>query len=731
VTDDLDARGALAAFLAAHPARLMDPAVIQAALRLRATGLAFADLAAVEKQLAAAGQDVPAWKAAIEAEGKAERARDEEDRAATRGKRGRRQPPPPPPPRVDAHDPDVLEALGGPAPDALEALRARIRAAPTKAAAKEIVFDPAAMNFAFGLALDAPHELELLAATIEEKRADVREWRKILAAEVAERAATEKPRPARRKRPDDWRAALRLNRYGEPLASFGNLCALLRAAPAYAGRLSFDAMALRCCLDGAPLDDAGVGRLREAIERDLGAAPSVEPLTSALFTVASERSFHPIARYLDGLPRWDGTPRLAQLATRVLGLAAGEAETVFAAKLLRKWMVSCVARVRRPGCKVDTALVLVGDQGRKKSTFFAVLFGAFFLDCDMDIQNKDAVLQMRAGWCVEWGEVERVTSRKEADVVKAFVSRASDMIRPPYGRTVESYPRSSVIVGSTNKRDFLVDETGERRFWVIDVGAHEIDTALLTTRRDQLWAEALAAFDAGERWWLDDEQDVQQHGRLTRAYRRADPWEPTVAEWLRTRQSGAAWTDAAAVLSDALQIKPADRRDIDAVRVGKCMAALGWERRQAPRDEDPRRPWRYYRPKPESDRPPENPAPVSRSAGTSAGTSDESAKTPAVTSGTSGTSGFGADVKGSNGSAAWVAAAQEAAHDASAVNRHLVPTSNFTGATGDTSDCAELRDSASLVPTGATGARSTPATPPLPAAEPGDSAWSLPPVEEF
>lgn len=433
---------------------------------------------------------------------------------------------------------------------------------------------------------------------------DAARWTEAVEAQLQadlEREATEDAEDAARGRPapGGWAAGLRTGKDGSPLATFGNVCLVLREAPAYAGRISYDEMSLQPCMANeagvpVPLSDADVGRLREQIEREYDIAPNLDVLTHALLTVAHERAFHPVRRYLAGLPAWDGVRRIEQIATRVLNLPAGDPATRFAAKLLRKFLIAAVKRAREPGCKVDTALVLVGPQGHRKSTFFEVLGGPFFLDCDMDLESKDAVLQMRAGWIVEWGEIERVTGRKQASVVKAFVSRPIDAIRAPYARAVARYPRASVFAGSTNKTDFLVDETGERRFWVIELGATPIDVAMLRQFRDLIWAEAVAAAEKGERWWLDEAADVQTHGELTRAYRHVDPWQPEIERWLR--RGVRPWTDNAEVLREALELKKQDVRDEHAARVGRVMAALEWERRRAPRSEDPKRPWRYYPP---------------------------------------------------------------------------------------------------------------------------------------
>src|SRR5262249_55182216 len=153
--------------------------------------------------------------------------------------------------------------------------------------------------------------------------------------------------------------------------------------------------------------------------------------------------------------------------------------------MIRAWFVSAVARARQPGCKVDTALILIGSQGHYKSSFFRALGAPWFVDTQIDLSNKDAYMQLAAAWVYELPEIENITWAKQAGQIKGFVSSQVDRYRPPYERAVQEVKRGCVIVGTTNEDRFLSDSTGSRRFWCLSV-TKVVDVEAVKAARDQL-----------------------------------------------------------------------------------------------------------------------------------------------------------------------------------------------------------------------------------------------------
>lgn len=369
----------------------------------------------------------------------------------------------------------------------------------------------------------------------------------------------------------DWERALGRDGKGYVKNSFGNVCKILRSAPEFAGRFSYNEMRVTPCLDGRPLQDADVGTIRERIEDRWGLSPAKETTIDAINVIAAAKSYHPVRAYLGGL-KWDGEQRIERVATEILGIV----NDPLATRLLYVFFVSAVARALMPGCKVDTALVLAGPQGLRKSTFFSVLGGEWFSDSYTDVRSKDGVLVLHAAWLYEWPEIERITTNRNSADVKAFVTQARDDVRPPYGRNVVNQPRSSVIVGTTNK-PFLDDDQNRR--WHPLMVTKPIDVALLRSWRDQLWAEALATLEAGYEWWLTEQEEAQRE-LAAAEHSVEDPWEERIAVYLEHPQRLASGVTTSELLTYAVALEIGRVSRAEETRVGRILRKLRWEAKQ-------------------------------------------------------------------------------------------------------------------------------------------------------
>jgi putative DNA primase/helicase len=290
---------------------------------------------------------------------------------------------------------------------------------------------------------------------------------------------------------------------------------------------------------------------------------------------------------------WDGKPRLDTWLRDYVGAE----QSAYKRAVGSRWMIGAVARALRPGCKMDNVLLFEGAQGKFKSTVFDVLGGAWFQDTCPDIGKKDALENLRGAWVIEMGELSAMRAA-EIEPMKAFIAARQDRYRPSYGRRAANYPRTCVFAGTTNGEKYLKDDEN-RRFWPVSVGA--IDIPALRRDRDQLWAEAVHRFKAGEQWWLNAEETIDAVGE--QAARKADDeWLPIIAAWLANLGDDDDFVDVeshitnARIKTDALQIRIADfgRRDADkdGKRIGAVMKELGYRRGSQIRIHGvPDRPW--------------------------------------------------------------------------------------------------------------------------------------------
>jgi hypothetical protein len=315
----------------------------------------------------------------------------------------------------------------------------------------------------------------------------------------------------------------------------GNVLLALQTEPDFKGAFGYDEMQRTEVLLRPLFCDDPHFKLRPVTDTDVTAVQvhlqwfgfprlGKETTHQAVDKVARENSFHPVRDYLNSL-EWDGIERLPEWLHAYLGAE----QTAYTKGIGTMFLIGMVARILRPGCKLDYMLVLEGEQGTLKSSACAILAGEYFSDQLPDISSKDASQHLRGKWLIEVAEL-RAYSRSAIDQFKEFLVRDTERHRPPWGRKGTVEPRQCLFIGTTNKQLYLRDETGNRRFWPVKTGTITLDC--LRQDRDQLLAEAVYRFRSDEHWWPNAEFErktiaAEQGGRYE-----ADVWERPIADFL-------------------------------------------------------------------------------------------------------------------------------------------------------------------------------------------------------
>ena len=302
--------------------------------------------------------------------------------------------------------------------------------------------------------------------------------------------------------------------------------------------------------------------------------------------VARQNEYNPVTDYLDHVSKNVAPAYIDRLATTYLRPEdAHLSEPTLYDEMLRKTLIAAVARAYDEGCKFDNACVIIGDQGARKSTFWSVLGGEFFSDALRDINGKDSLQVLANSWIMEWAELEAITNKKMAGDIKSFLSQSTDVYRVPYGKVAEKFKRRGIIVGTSNKSDgFLVDETGNRRFWCIPCTRtilDPIDCEALLEERNSIWSAACAAYDHGngENLLLSKENQIVVNEE-NKEYIIDNPWKTVIRDFIDKPQNHNRELTTELVLTEAIE-KPVERQNrYDQMQCANILKELGYEKRR-------------------------------------------------------------------------------------------------------------------------------------------------------
>jgi hypothetical protein len=344
------------------------------------------------------------------------------------------------------------------------------------------------------------------------------------------------------------------------------------------------------------VSDDGIIALRQLASDRFGFDLEDKATRDAVKSLAMQHRFNPVCDLIDQAERdWDGVKRLDRMAADHFNCE----DTPINRAFMRKTMIGLIKRAREPGCKFDTIVVLESGEGYNKSTAWQILAGKenFSDEPIIGKSTKEVQEQLSAIWIHESADLAGMR-KTEVESIKAYASRSTDIGRPAFGHFPIKQPRHSIEVATTNSKEYLQSQTGNRRFWPMEV-LKSIDVEKLARDRLQLIGEAATYHTAGESVVLDEAlwavAGIEQEQR-----RAKDPWEDLLESlpmyWDMTEGRDREGrpikklipvihlyrdqevVSAAILLKNVLDIPVGQQTATIAMRLSTVMKRLGWQR---------------------------------------------------------------------------------------------------------------------------------------------------------
>ena len=262
---------------------------------------------------------------------------------------------------------------------------------------------------------------------------------------------------------------------------------------------------------------------------------------------------------------WDQVPRIESF----LPVYMGTPDTEYDRMAGKNWWVALAARTFVPGCQVDNLIIFKSPkQGTGKTSTLRIIGDKWYAAAGHDIISKDFYLALQGKLIIE---VDELTSFKKSEIetVKAVISRRVDRYRAVYGTITDDHPRQCVFTATTNEKNPLIDRSGNRRFWPVDVT--KIDLDAIARDRQQLFAEAVYNFKTGTSWHnMPDETEHRQNENM-----KEDPWLDPVLDYIQFKDK----LTIHQIMNECLHI-PIERHRLDYFeRIAHILQKDGWSQK--------------------------------------------------------------------------------------------------------------------------------------------------------
>lgn len=331
--------------------------------------------------------------------------------------------------------------------------------------------------------------------------------------------------------------------------------------------------------------------LGERLERIGFKSVNRQLLRDVVAAVAMAQKFDSAQLWMSTI-EWDGVPRVERFWPRYFNTE----DSAYTRSCGMYTWTALAGRVLEPGVKADMAPILVGGQGVGKSTGVAAMspHPDFFTEISFTEKEADRARRLRGKLVGEIGEL-RGLHTKEMEEIKAWISRTREEWVPKFFEFLSNFDRRILFIGTTNQDEFLADETGNRRWLPMRVGA--VDVAAIKQDCLQLWAEGA---------WLFGNGGVAYHQAQNLAdaehaeYTLTDPWDDAVHRWLNedtdmdapgVKRAERPFT-VGEVIDHALGFSAQKVTRSDQMRVAKILTRLGFVKAQFMRDGRNTKGWR-------------------------------------------------------------------------------------------------------------------------------------------
>lgn len=243
---------------------------------------------------------------------------------------------------------------------------------------------------------------------------------------------------------------------------------------------------------------------------------------------------------------------------------------------MQRMMIGAVARAYNPGCSMSWLPILVGPQGVGKSMFARSLVPTdLFAEITTPLETlMKEQYRLHTAWLLELPEIDNYFNTRNIENFKNLITTRVDEVRYPYASLPSKLPRRFVLIGTTNRNQFLVDSTGNRRFVPLEVGAgFQIPWRELAEQRDSVWAAAVQAYrqDFGYEF---NSGEIAAISEYIQEFGDPDPWMDKVASYISIRQE----VTAAEILTNALELDPRNQTRREGRRVADVLQSMGWRR---------------------------------------------------------------------------------------------------------------------------------------------------------